>query len=82
MRGTAEGHCGTPAHPSMLKGQEMFLVMWGLRWEFAQEPPCSKGIVKSRCSFTVFSVFFPDLLLLESQVLSKNYLQPQPEPKG
>ena len=35
MWGAAEVPCGTPAHPSMSKGQEMLLVKstWGLGWE-------------------------------------------------
>lgn len=78
------GAPGPTAHPSLSKGQETFLVKitQGLGWG---RGACSNYRVKLRLADSLFclSFFCPDLLLLlESQVLSKDYLQTQPGSRG
>lgn len=68
----------------MSKGQEMLLVKitQGLGW---RRGACSNYRVKLILADLLFclSSFYPDLLLLlESQVLSKDYLQTQPGSRG
>lgn len=68
----------------MSKGQEMLLVKitQGLGW---RRGACSNYRVKLILADLLFRLcsFYPDLLLLlESQVLSKDYLQTQPGSRG